>query len=120
MYSGTVIYSPQEASVVAKVSRKTIMDAINAQRLNATRNNRNHWVIASDDLEAWIASRVQPPAKVITTDTSNVTITQKDIEISTLKVQVNAKDATIADLRTERDDWKAQAQRSMWSRLFGS
>ena len=113
------MYSPQKASVVAKVSRKTIMDAINAQRLNATRNNRNHWVIASDDLKAWIRSRVQRPARVVTTDTSSVTITQKDIEISTLKVQVDAKDATIADLRIERDDWKAQAQRSMWSKLFG-
>ena len=91
------------------------MDAINAQKLNATRNNRNHWVISEDDLKAWMDSRGVKPKP----ETSSDTITQLSVENSGLKAEVKAKDETITDLKVERDDWKALAQRSVWQRLFG-
>ena len=91
------------------------MDAINAQKLNATRNNRNHWVISKDDLKAWMDSREVKLKPEISSDT----ITQLSVENSGLKAEVKAKDETITDLKVERDDWKALAQRSVWQKLFG-
>ena len=95
------------------------MDAINAQKLNATRNNRNHWVISEDDLKAWMDSRGVKPMPDTPSDTSSDNITRLSVENSGLKAEVKAKDETITDLKVERDDWKALAQRSVWQRLFG-
>ena len=113
------MHSPQKAAGIAGVSRKTVMDAINAKKLNATRNNRNHWVISEDDLKAWMDSRGVKPMPDTPSDTSSDTITQLSVENSVLKAEVKAKDETITDLKVERDDWKALAQRSVWQKLFG-
>jgi excisionase family DNA binding protein len=109
------MHSPQKAAGIAGVSRKTVMDAINAQKLNATRNNRNHWVISKDDLKAWMDSRGVKPKP----ETSSDTITQLSVENSGLKAEVKAVREANADLKVERDDWKALAQRSVWQKLFG-
>jgi len=99
------------------------MDAINAKKLNATRNNRNHWVISKDDLKAWMDARGVKPKPDTLTDTSSDTtsenITRLSVENSGLKAEVKAKDETITDLKVERDDWKSLAQRSVWQKLFG-
>ena len=113
------MYTPQKAAGIAGVSRKTVMDAINAQKLNATRNNRNHWVISKDDLKAWMDSRGVKLIPDTSSNTSSDNITQLSVENSGLKAEVKAKDEAITDLKVERDDWKALAQRSVWQRLFG-
>jgi len=95
------------------------MDAIKAQKLNATRNNRNHWVISKDDLKAWMDTRGVKPNPDTSSDASSDNITRLSVENSGLKAEVKAKDETITDLKVERDDWKALAQRSVWQRLFG-
>ena len=113
------MHSPQKAAGIAGVSRKTVMDAINAQKLNATRNNRNHWIISEDDLMAWMDSRGVKPKPDTSSVTSSDAITRLSVENSGLKAEVKAKDATITDLKVERDDWKALSQRSVWQKLFG-
>ena len=65
------MYSPQKSAKIAGVSRKTVMDAINAKKLNATRNNRNHWVISEDDLKAWMDSRGAKHIPDTSSDTSS-------------------------------------------------
>ena len=115
----TIMYSPQKAAGIAGVSRKTVMDAITAQKLKATRNNRNHWVISEDDLKAWMDSRGVKLIPDTSSDTFSDTITQLSVENSGLKAEVKAKDETITDLKVERDDWKSLAQRSVWQKLFG-
>lgn len=45
--------SPETAAQVAGTTRWTIMRAIKAQRLRATRDNRNQWRITREDLETW-------------------------------------------------------------------
>ena len=120
--------SPQKAADKAKVSRKTIMNAINAKTLNARRNNRNRYEIDEDDLKAWSDSRENVVLSDTPTATFNEsirleeqlvaaknTIVERDNTIAEIKAD---KDTAIADLKTERDDWKSQAQRSMWQRLF--
>jgi len=49
--------SPQKASEIAGVSRKTIMNHISGQTLGARRNNKGHWVIDPEDLEQWMENR---------------------------------------------------------------
>ena len=95
------------------------MDAINAQKLKATRNNRNHWVISEDDLKAWMDSRRVKPKPDTSSDASSDTITRLSVEISGLKAEVKVVREANADLKVERDDWKALAQRSVWQKLFG-
>jgi len=49
--------SPQHASEIAGVSRKTIMNHINDKTLAATRNNQGRWLIDPEDLERWMENR---------------------------------------------------------------
>lgn len=49
--------SPQNASEIAGVSRKTIMNHIGEKTLPATRNNQGRWMIAPEDLERWMENR---------------------------------------------------------------
>ena len=97
------------------------MDAINAKKLNATRSNRNYWVISAVDLKAWMDSRgVKPKPDTSSdafSDTSSNTITQLTVENRVLEVQLKASADTIidlretnADLKIQRESWKAQAQ----------
>ena len=109
------MHSPQKAAGIAGVSRKTVMDAINAEKLKAKKNNRLHWIIFEDDLKAWMDSRGVKPKP----ETSSDTITQLSVENSGLKAEVKAVREANADLKVERDDWKALAQRSVWQKLFG-
>ena len=95
------------------------MDAINAQKLNATRNNRNHWIISEDDLMAWMDSRGVKPKPDTSSVTSSDAITRLSVENSGLKAEVKVVREAYADLKVERDDWKALSQRSVWQKLFG-
>jgi hypothetical protein len=118
------MYSPQKSAEIAGVSRKTVMDAINAQKLKSKRNNRNYWVISEVDLKAWMDSR----RVKLKPDTSSKTITQLTLENKILAFQLKASaevitdlkqrllkaDTTLkettADLEIQRESWKAQAQ----------
>jgi hypothetical protein len=126
------MYSPQKSAEIAGVSRKTVMDAINAQKLKSKRNNRNYWVISEVDLKAWMDSRrvkLKPDTSSDAfSDTSSKTITQLTVEnkILAFQLKVNAEvitdlkqrllkaDTTLkettADLEIQRESWKAQAQ----------
>ncbi|QIE44008.1 helix-turn-helix domain-containing protein (plasmid) [Rhodobacteraceae bacterium SC52] len=48
--------SPAQAAHQAKVSRRTIMRAIENHDLKAFRDNKNHWKIAAQDLEQWASA----------------------------------------------------------------
>lgn len=49
--------SPAQAAKAVGVSRWAVLRAIKAQVLKATRDNRNNWMIAPDDLAAWRAAQ---------------------------------------------------------------
>ncbi|TNC45264.1 helix-turn-helix domain-containing protein [Rubellimicrobium rubrum] len=51
--------TPAQAAHASDTSRWTIMRAIKAQQLRATRDNRNQWRITPEDLAAW---RIAHPA----------------------------------------------------------
>ena len=115
------MYSPQIAAGIADVSRKTVMNAINAGELKATRNNRNHWVISKVDLKAWMDSRGSRSVKAKKDDLKAVDAIFPGIPMaiqnSVLSVQLKADAATIielreaiTDLKIDRDEWKAHAK----------
>lgn len=52
--------SPAKAAQLAKVSRRTIMRAIDAQELRAFRDNRNRWQIGPEELEKWADTQSSP------------------------------------------------------------
>lgn len=49
--------SPAQAAQWAKVSRRTIMRAIDAQELPAFRDNRNRWQISPEALGTWASAQ---------------------------------------------------------------
>jgi hypothetical protein len=51
--------SPQNASEIAGVSRKTIMNHISNKTLAAQRNNQGRWVIDPDELQRWMDNRAE-------------------------------------------------------------
>lgn len=60
--------SPEAAAQAAGTTRWTIMRAIKAQRLRATRDNRNQWRITPEDLDAWRHAHLAHSALSVRTD----------------------------------------------------
>lgn len=96
--------SPQQAADLAGVSRRTIMVAIEGKSLKAHRNNRNHWQIDPQDLEAWIASRGGKSSPV--SPEVPATPTEPTVEVARLTEQLRAAEDRISDLeaRLEKQD----------------
>lgn len=96
--------SPQQAADRAGVSRRTIMVAIEGKNLKAQRNNRNHWQIDPDDLDAWIERRGGKVAAV--SPEVSGTPTEPTVEVTRLTEQLRAAEDRIADLeaRLEKQD----------------
>lgn len=70
----SMLLSPAQAALATGVSRWTVVRAINAGDLRATRDNRNAWRIKPEELEAWRSAQSaqgahseheQPPALLV-------------------------------------------------------
>ena len=119
--------TPQKAADTAGVSRKTIMDAINAHYLHAIKNNRGHWQIAETDLQAWMDGRETK----VTATKPNATTSDVSVQVSVLeerllsyqkqsKIYLQQLDEAKADkarLMTLLEE--AQRKRGLWELLFG-
>lgn len=97
--------SPAQAAQAAGVSRWTIMRAINSHELQASRNNRNQWLIASDDLDRWRSHTVRTPNDLHTSHTPDV------LEIEGLKGEVEAERRLRVAAEADRDRWQAMAEK---------
>jgi hypothetical protein len=99
------------------------MDAREAGKLNAVRNNRNHWQIKEDDLKEWMNNR--SPRKVLDT------ISEVSVEGSILSERLVAaqKEVSFYQAQLEKSETEkarlvgilkdAQRKRSLWEILFG-
>lgn len=91
------------------------MNAIEAHKLQASRNNKNHWQITEDDLEKWMEGRDRPPSPAgestteSSSDTSSET-TEMRVEINRLQVELKATCEQLDEVRVDRDAWRDQAQ----------
>jgi len=104
--------TPQQAAARAKVSRGTIMNAINDGSLIAFRDNRNRWQIQPDHLSRWLASRtVIATVKGDSVDSqAPAPDPENAIRIAVLETELKARDQRISDLERDRDSWREQAQ----------
>ena len=119
--------TPQQAADIAGVSRKSIMDAINALKINAKRDNRNRWQIEDEELKRWMDTR---PIKKVADSTTEVSVISS-VEVSVLSERLaaaqretdmyrqqltisEAEKTRLMDLLTE-----AQRRRSLWEVFFG-
>lgn len=129
--------SPAQAAEYANVSRRSIVRAINVQEIKAERDNKNNWRIDPDSLEAWAAKSLH----IAHPDSAHPDSAHPEVgESDQLRRQIEAlRDRAIAaeqsaavaqalldaerrraaTAEADRDQWRHQAQRSIWSRMFG-
>jgi hypothetical protein len=106
-------YSLQEAADAARVNKSTILRAIQAGKVSATRNEHDQWLIEPGELH-----RVYPPAaggnrkvKGAGNDAHQADLAEAHQRAALAELEVSLLRATTEDLRRDRDSWREQAQR---------
>ncbi|WP_146612679.1 helix-turn-helix domain-containing protein [Paracoccus sediminilitoris] len=56
--------SPAQVAQATNTSRRTVMRAIDAQDLQAFRDNRNHWKITAQAVEMWASAQCAPSEQI--------------------------------------------------------
>lgn len=102
--------SPAQAAQVAGVSRWTIMRAIKAQELQATRDNRNLWRITPDALDMWRASTVRTPTDLHTSHTPEIVAELRE-RLSAEMVRADSAERARDQAEADRDRWQAMAEK---------
>lgn len=126
--------SPAQAAQWAKVSRRTLMRAIEAGELPAFRDNRNRWQISPEELGAWASAHwaangqrpldaqpcppvAQLPAKPAQDDPADdraaarLTIAQLEARLDERAALVRAAEARAEAAEADRDRWRALAEK---------
>lgn len=113
--------SPAAAAKRAGVSRSVISRALKEGSLVGVRKNNGHWSIQEADLEAWLEKQTarltdaRPPDTHEFTESLKVReltdqLTAKTVELAEVKARLDIIEASVADIRQERDAWKSQAE----------
>lgn len=109
---------PLSASAAAKAAHKSkadILDSIKKGIMSASKNNRGHWEIDPSELNRVFPYTVPEPnqdrfEKLIKTNEKTNETNALQVEVKMLREQLDFRDEVLAELRQERDDWKAQAK----------
>lgn len=101
--------SPAQAAHIAKVSRRTIMRAIENQELKAFRDNRNRWKINPPDLDKWAGAQWVPSGHAH--QETPTLPTSEAIDIERLKGQIEIERQLRLAAETDRDHWRDMAQK---------
>ena len=95
------------------MSRSTISRALKNMDLVGIRGNNNRWTIAEDDLDNWSVNSVQNSSSGQNKELDEQL--QKLLsEVSVQSVKIEMLEAQIADLKSDRDEWRAMAKRRWW------
>ena len=110
----SVLMSPAQAALRAKVSRRTIMRATEANDLKAFRDNRNQWKLAGSDLDEWAnahwARSGRDQQKMPTLPTLEISeINAIQIENEVLRERLSAALNKAVAAEKDRDHWIAIA-----------
>lgn len=109
--------SPAQAAQAAGVSRWAVLRAIKAQRLKAIRDNRNNWLISSDDLAAWCAAqgahtvRDGTPAPVIAQGPDMAELIELRESLARANARADGAERARDQAESDRDHWRAMAER---------
>ena len=105
--------SLQQAADAAGVNKSTVLRAIKAGKVSATRNEHDQWLIDPAELH-----RVYPPAgagngkmKGAGNDAHQADLMEANQRAAMAELEVGLLRGTIEDLRRDRDSWREQAQR---------
>lgn len=102
--------SPAQAAQATGVSRWTIMRAIKSHDLHASRDNRNQWRIASEDLDRWRSHTVRTQAVPHTSHTPDTVIELRE-QLAAVTVRAEAAERARDQAEADRDQWQAIAQK---------
>jgi excisionase family DNA binding protein len=124
----------QQAAERLGKSRTAVWRAIKNGRLSAERTGAKDFLIDAAELDRYASTLVAPlvtpnePAQPsVTTDETSRT-RELEIELATLRERTAQQAEQLADLKADRDHWRAQAtglltdqreRRSWWHRLLG-
>lgn len=99
--------SPAQAAQLLKMSRRTIMRAIESHALLAFRDNRNHWKIDPEELGRWASAQCAPSGHVHPEAPTLPTHQDSPETLAKLAAETARADAAEAD----RDAWRAMAEK---------
>jgi excisionase family DNA binding protein len=102
--------SPAQAAHIAKVSRRTIMRAIETRELKAIRDNRNRWKIDQSDLCRWADAQIAPSGHAHQ-ETPTLPTSKDALELAATKAENGQLRERLAAAETDRDRWQAMAEK---------
>lgn len=105
--------SPAQAAHAAKVSRRTIMRAIDSHELNAFRDNKNHWKISTIALDKWASAQCAPSAHA-QVDASTIftpSFSLEALELATAKAENDHLRQRLEATEKDRDHWRNIAEK---------
>ena len=105
--------SPAQAADRAGVSRWTVMRAVKAGRIEGHRDNRNHWQLDPDAVDAWAAAHCVHSVPAHTPHTPDA----QAIELAEMRVETRHLRERLDEMKVERDEWMREALRPWWKRL---
>ena len=117
--------TPQQAADRARVSRATIVRALQSHALQGIRGNDGRWNIDTEALDRWNALRANTVhAQAMNSDhaaeirrlseqlnSARQEIAERDARVARLEAEAAARAARITDIMADRDAWREQAQR---------
>lgn len=100
--------TPAAAAEKAGVSRSLISKAIKSGNLPAQRGNNGHLTIDDADLDAWMQRRPARGSAPI----APVLAPADDGQVTELRAELAAANALLGEIRADRDEWKARADKA--------
>ena len=107
--------SPAEAAHIAKVSRRTIMRAIETHEIKAFRDNRNRWKIDVSDLDKWACAHWAPSGHahpdtptLPTPEAADFSVVKAENDVLRERLDAALNRAITAE--TDRDHWRLMAE----------
>lgn len=104
--------SANQAAKEAGIAKKTLLEAIKNGRLSASKNDKGYWVIEPSELfrvfpktsdKLVTETETHPPEKPLKNNPLQAVLDAKELIEVELRQQIE-------DLRTDRDEWRKQAQ----------
>ena len=104
-------YTLGQAARAADVSKTTIQRAIKSGRLSASRQQDGSYVIDPSELHRTFPRDGNADGEMKQSVTVNAAWELR-VEVEMLRERLSEKDEVIADLREDRDHWRAQAEQA--------
>lgn len=102
--------SPAQAAQAAKVSRRTIMRAIERHELKASRDNRNRWKIDRSDFAIWADAHCAPREHA-QSDAHSLPTSDLAVSLARTEAERDGLRAQLHETKADRDHWRSLAER---------